>query len=380
MGRVCQICTTHESRYKCPSCRAPYCSAACYKTHKETPCAAVAPAPAAVHERERVHGTSAASATAATNSVNDSKQAPAADDDDDIDPTKLLTLEQLNRLRESALVLQQVQDPKFQQILAEVDASSNRMKALEKALLDPLFSSFMFAALDELLQDRARPSFSKPSEMLSRRRLHTFLNSVVPMVLEQSPRGERVYDIYSRLLKERIVFVHGPVNDSMASLVTAQLLFLEAEHPEKDVYMYINSPGGVVTSGLAIYDTMQYIHPRVNTLCMGQAASMGALLLAAGAPGCRFALPNSRIMVHQPSGGAQGMASDIAIQAEEIIKLRARLNGLFVHHTGKPLKTIETAMDRDLFMDPQEALEFGIVDSIMNKRNLAMGASNGDGA
>ncbi|GLE03255.1 hypothetical protein PINS_up019181 [Pythium insidiosum] len=216
--------------------------------------------------------------------------------------------------------------------------------------------------------------------MLSRRRLHTFLNSVVPMVLEQSPRGERVYDIYSRLLKERIVFVHGPVNDSMASLVTAQLLFLEAEHPEKDVYMYINSPGGVVTSGLAIYDTMQYIHPRVNTLCMGQAASMGALLLAAGAPGCRYALPNSRIMVHQPSGGAQGMASDIAIQAEEIIKLRARLNGLFVHHTGKPLKTIEKAMDRDLFMDPPEALEFGIIDSIMNKRNLATNAPSGEGA
>ncbi|DBA02063.1 TPA: hypothetical protein N0F65_000310 [Lagenidium giganteum] len=205
--------------------------------------------------------------------------------------------------------------------------------------------------------------------MVVRRRFHTFMNSLVPMVLENSPRGERVFDIYSRLLKERIVFVQGPVNDNMASLVTAQLLFLEAENPEKDIFMYINSPGGVVTSGLAIYDTMQYISPRVNTLCMGQAASMGALLLTGGAPGCRFALPNARIMVHQPSGGAQGMASDIAIQAEEIIKLRARLNGLFAMHTGKPIKAIEKAMDRDLFMDPSTAKEFGIIDSIMEKRS-----------
>ncbi|TMW69392.1 hypothetical protein Poli38472_001548 [Pythium oligandrum] len=196
-------------------------------------------------------------------------------------------------------------------------------------------------------------------------------NSIVPIVLEQSGRGERAFDIYSRLLKERIVFVHGPVNDSMASLVTAQLLYLEAEHPEKDVFMYINSPGGVVTSGLAIYDTMQYIHPRVNTLCMGQAASMGAVLLAGGAPGCRFALPNTRIMIHQPSGGAQGMASDIAIQAEEIIKLRSRLNGILATHTGKPVSVIEKAMDRDLFMDATEAVEFGIIDSIMSKRNLS---------
>uniref|UniRef100_K3X7I9 ATP-dependent Clp protease proteolytic subunit n=1 Tax=Globisporangium ultimum (strain ATCC 200006 / CBS 805.95 / DAOM BR144) TaxID=431595 RepID=K3X7I9_GLOUD len=205
---------------------------------------------------------------------------------------------------------------------------------------------------------------------MARRGFHSFMNSLVPMVLEQSPRGERVFDIYSRLLKERIVFVHGPVNDAMASVVTAQLLFLESEHPEKDVYMYINSPGGVVSSGLAIYDTMQYIHPKVNTLCMGQAASMGALLLAGGAPGARSALPNSRIMIHQPSGGAQGMASDIAIHAEEIIKLRARLNGLYAKHTGKPIKTIEKAMDRDLFMDPTAALEFGIIDSIMEKRTL----------
>ncbi|KAG3028126.1 hypothetical protein JG687_00006484 [Phytophthora cactorum] len=202
----------------------------------------------------------------------------------------------------------------------------------------------------------------------ARRGFHSIMSSLVPMVLEQSPRGERVFDIYSRLLKERIVFVHGPVNDDMASLVTAQLLFLESENPDKDVYMYINSPGGIVSSGLAIYDTMQYIQPKVNTLCMGQAASMGSLLLAGGAPGCRSALPNARIMIHQPSGGAQGMASDIAIQAEEIIKLRTRLNGLYASHTGKPLTVIEQAMDRDLFMDPREAQEFGIVDSIIANR------------
>ncbi|CEG37720.1 atp-dependent clp proteolytic subunit [Plasmopara halstedii] len=195
------------------------------------------------------------------------------------------------------------------------------------------------------------------------------------MVLEQSPRGERVFDIYSRLLKERIVFVHGPVNDDMASLVTAQLLFLESENPEKDVFLYINSPGGIVSSGLAIYDTMQYIQPQVNTLCIGQAASMGSLLLAGGAPGCRSALPNARIMIHQPSGGAHGMASDIAIQAEEIIKLRARLNGLYASHTGKQIKVIEQAMDRDLFMDPREAKEFGIIDSIISSRNSAQPSS-----
>lgn len=211
-----------------------------------------------------------------------------------------------------------------------------------------------------------------PSARFLRRWMHSepTVGSLVPMVLEQTSRGERVFDIYSRLLKERIVFVQGPVNDAMASLVNAQLLFLEAEHPEKDVYMYINSPGGIVTSGLAIYDTMQYIHPRVNTLCMGQAASMAALLLAGGEAGCRYALPNARIMVHQPSGGAQGMASDIAIHAEEIIKLRARLNGLFAKHTGKPVNAIEKAMDRDMFMDPDQAVEFGIIDSIMNKRSF----------
>ncbi|KAI9917892.1 hypothetical protein PsorP6_012938 [Peronosclerospora sorghi] len=216
------------------------------------------------------------------------------------------------------------------------------------------------------ISKRLMPRAGRPS-----RGFHFITNSLVPMVLEQSPRGERVFDIYSRLLKERIVFVHGPVNDDMASVVTAQLLFLESENPEKDVYMYINSPGGIVTSGLAIYDTMQYIQPKVNTLCMGQAASMGSLLLAGGTSGCRSALPNSRIMIHQPSGGAQGMASDIAIQAEEIIKLRTRLNGLYASHTGKPIKVIEQAMDRDLFMDPQEALDFGIIDSIVSNRKTS---------
>uniref|UniRef100_A0AAV1TQU3 ATP-dependent Clp protease proteolytic subunit n=1 Tax=Peronospora matthiolae TaxID=2874970 RepID=A0AAV1TQU3_9STRA len=215
---------------------------------------------------------------------------------------------------------------------------------------------------------RPFPSLLAPAR--ARRGFHSILNSLVPMVLEQSPRGERVFDIYSRLLKERIVFVHGPINDDVASLVTAQLLFLEAENPEKDVFLYINSPGGIVTSGLAIYDTMQYLQPKIRTLCMGQAASMGSLLLAGGAPGCRSALPNARIMIHQPSGGAQGMASDIAIQAEEIIKLRTRLNGLYAGHTGKPITEIERAMDRDLFMDPQEAQAFGIIDSIVSSRKL----------
>ncbi|OQR97100.1 ATP-dependent Clp protease proteolytic subunit [Achlya hypogyna] len=200
------------------------------------------------------------------------------------------------------------------------------------------------------------------------------LASVVPMVLEQSPRGERVYDIYSRLLKERIIFLHGPVDDHTACLITAQLLFLESEHPEKDVCMYINSPGGVVTAGLAIYDTMQYIQPRVRTLCIGQAASMGALLLAGGAPGCRSALPNSRIMIHQPSGGAQGMASDIAIQAEEILKTRARLNALYALHTKQAVGVIEQAMDRDKFMDPDAAIRFGLIDSVLQQRKRAPAA------
>lgn len=194
------------------------------------------------------------------------------------------------------------------------------------------------------------------------------LSGLVPIVLENSAAGERSFDIYSRLLRERIICVHGPVTDQMASVVTAQLLFLEAEAPDKPVYMYINSPGGVVTAGMAMYDTMQYIHPDVHTICMGQAASMGSLLLAGGSPGCRAALPNSRIMLHQPSGGAQGMASDIDIQAKEILRTRANLNNLYVFHTGQDLAKIENVMDRDFFMDVQQAIDFGVIDKILDKR------------
>ena len=195
-------------------------------------------------------------------------------------------------------------------------------------------------------------------------------NNLIPMVVEQSNRGERAYDIYSRLLKERIVFVTGPIEDYMASVITAQLLYLEAENPKKEVSMYINSPGGVVSSGLAIYDTMQYIKPEVSTLCIGQAASMGSLLLAAGAKNKRFALPNSRIMVHQPSGGFQGQASDIERHAKEIISLRGRLNEIYVSHTGKDLKTIESALDRDTFMTSEDAKKFGLIDKVVEKREL----------
>ncbi len=195
-------------------------------------------------------------------------------------------------------------------------------------------------------------------------------NNLIPMVVEQSNRGERAYDIYSRLLKERIVFVTGPIEDYMASVITAQLLYLEAENPKKEVSMYINSPGGVVSSGLAIYDTMQYIKPEVSTLCIGQAASMGSLLLAAGAKNKRFALPNSRIMVHQPSGGFQGQASDIERHAKEIISLRSRLNEIYVSHTGKDLKTIENALDRDTFMTSEDAKKFGLIDKVVEKREL----------
>ena len=195
-------------------------------------------------------------------------------------------------------------------------------------------------------------------------------NNLIPMVVEQSNRGERAYDIYSRLLKERIVFVTGPIEDYMASVITAQLLYLEAENPKKEVSMYINSPGGVVSSGLAIYDTMQYIKPEVSTLCIGQAASMGSLLLAAGAKNKRFALPNSRIMVHQPSGGFQGQASDIERHAKEIISLRGRLNEIYVSHTGKDLKTIESALDRDTFMTSEDAKKFGLIDKVVKKREL----------
>jgi ATP-dependent Clp protease protease subunit len=192
---------------------------------------------------------------------------------------------------------------------------------------------------------------------------------LIPMVVEQSNRGERAYDIYSRLLKERIVFVTGPIEDYMASVITAQLLYLEAENPKKEISMYINSPGGVVSSGLAIYDTMQYIKPEVSTLCIGQAASMGSLLLAAGEKNKRFALPNSRIMVHQPSGGFQGQASDIERHAKEIISLRSRLNEIYVNHTGKDLKTIESALDRDTFMTSDDAKKFGLIDKVVQKRD-----------
>lgn len=194
------------------------------------------------------------------------------------------------------------------------------------------------------------------------------MNALVPMVIEQTNRGERAYDIYSRLLKERIIFLIGGVNDAVASLICSQLLFLESENPNKDIALYINSPGGYVSAGLAIYDTMQYIRPQVSTVCMGQAASMGSLLLAAGAPGKRFSLPNSRIMIHQPSGGAQGQASDIEIQAQEILKLRSRLNDIYAKHTGQDLDTIESAMERDKFMSPEEAKAFGLIDEVVEKR------------
>jgi ATP-dependent Clp protease, protease subunit len=191
---------------------------------------------------------------------------------------------------------------------------------------------------------------------------------LVPMVVEQSSRGERAYDIFSRLLKERIIFLTGPVHDGMACLIVAQLLFLESENPDKEISMYINSPGGVVTAGLSIYDTMQYIKPKVSTLCIGQAASMGSLLLTAGATGKRFVTPNSRIMIHQPSGGFQGQASDIEIHAKEIIALRLRLNEIYVKHTGQKLSVIEKAMDRDNFMSAEAAKDFGLVDEIITAR------------
>jgi ATP-dependent Clp protease, protease subunit len=195
-----------------------------------------------------------------------------------------------------------------------------------------------------------------------------YMNNLVPMVVEQTNRGERAYDIFSRLLKERIIFLVGPVNDAVASLVCAQLLFLESENPTKDIAFYINSPGGIVTSGLAIYDTMQYIRSQIATVCIGQAASMASLLLAAGAKGKRVSLPNARIMVHQPSGGAQGQASDIEIQAREILQIRARLNEIYVKHTGQPLGTIQAAVERDKFLSPVEAKEFGIIDEVMVSR------------
>ncbi len=197
-----------------------------------------------------------------------------------------------------------------------------------------------------------------------------YMNTLVPMVVEQSSRGERAYDIYSRLLKERIIFLSGPVNDAVSTLIVAQLLFLEADNPKKEIAFYINSPGGVVTSGLAIYDTMRYIRPSVSTMCVGMAASMGSLLLAAGEKDMRFSLPNSRIMVHQPSGGFQGQASDIERHAQDIIKLKRRLNEIYVEHTGQSYETIEKTLDRDHFMAPEEAVEFGLIDKILENRTI----------
>ena len=194
------------------------------------------------------------------------------------------------------------------------------------------------------------------------------LNTLIPMVVEQSSRGERAYDIYSRLLKERIVFVVGPINDSVASLVTAQLLFLESEDPKKEISLYINSPGGLVTAGLGIYDTMQYIKPEISTLCIGQAASMGSFLLAAGAKGKRFSLPNSRIMVHQPSAGFQGQATDIEIHANEVLSLKKRLNEIYSKHTGKSVDEIKSALERDNFMTPDNAKSFCLIDKVVENR------------
>jgi ATP-dependent Clp protease protease subunit len=194
------------------------------------------------------------------------------------------------------------------------------------------------------------------------------MNTLVPMVVEQSARGERAYDIYSRLLKERIIFISGPINDAVSTLVVAQLLFLEAENPKKEISMYINSPGGIVTSGLSIYDTMQYVRPEISTLCIGQAASMGSLLLAAGHSGKRFSLPNSRIMLHQPSGGFQGQASDIALHAEEILNLKKRLNSIYVKHCKQKLSKVETTLDRDNFMTAEDAQNWGIIDKIVDTR------------
>ncbi len=194
------------------------------------------------------------------------------------------------------------------------------------------------------------------------------MNTLIPMVVEQSSKGERAYDIYSRLLKERIIFLTGPINDNVASLVTAQMLFLESENPKKEIYLYINSPGGLVTAGLGVYDTIQYIKPPVSTLCIGQAASMGSFLLAAGEKGKRFSLPNSRIMVHQPSAGFQGQATDIEIHANEVLALKKRLNEIYSKHTGQPPEDIKKALERDNFMTPENAKEFGLIDQVVEKR------------
>jgi len=205
-----------------------------------------------------------------------------------------------------------------------------------------------------------------------------YMNNLVPMVVEQTNRGERSYDIYSRLLKERIIFLTGAVNDGVASLISAQLLFLESENPSKDISFYINSPGGVVTSGLSIYDTMQYVKPDISTVCLGQAASMGSLLMCAGAAGKRYSLPNSRIMLHQPSGGFQGQATDIEIHAKEILKLRQRLNEIYAQHTGQDIAIIESALERDNFMSPEDAKAFGLIDHVVSQRPEEESSPNDD--
>jgi ATP-dependent Clp protease, protease subunit len=228
------------------------------------------------------------------------------------------------------------------------------------------------------MHDSARPGCRiPPNKGLSMKNpVETYMN-LVPMVVEQTNRGERAYDIFSRLLKERIIFITGPVEDGMATLVCAQLLFLEAENPKKEISLYINSPGGVVTSGMAIYDTMQFIKPAVSTLCIGQAASMGSLLLTAGHKDMRFATPNARIMVHQPSGGFQGQASDIERHAQDIIKLKRRLNEVYVKHTGKDYETIEKTLDRDHFMTAEEARDFGLIDKVISTREAIDSAQQG---
>ncbi len=202
--------------------------------------------------------------------------------------------------------------------------------------------------------------------------MEIFNTGLVPMVVEQSARGERAYDIYSRLLKERVIFLIGPVEDHMANLVVAQLLFLESENPDKDIHLYINSPGGAVTAGMAIYDTMQFIKPDVSTMCIGQAASMGALLLAGGAAGKRYCLPHSRMMIHQPLGGFQGQATDIEIHANEILKVRERLNNVLAAHTGKPIEQVRQDTDRDFFMDGEEAAKYGLIDSVLSERHASV--------
>ncbi|KAJ2849124.1 hypothetical protein IWW36_002864 [Coemansia brasiliensis] len=228
----------------------------------------------------------------------------------------------------------------------------------------------MFRSLSGFVAGSWRRLPSAQVALLSQRKQYhsTIQSSLVPIVVEQTSRGERSYDIYSRLLKERIIMLNGPVNDTQSSLVVAQLLFLEAEDPEKPISVYINSPGGSVTAGMAIYDTMQYIQCPISTLCTGQACSMGSLLLTAGSKGQRFSLPHSSIMVHQPSGGAEGQASDIAIHAREILKTRERLNRIYTKHTGQPLDVVERAMERDNFMTPEEALAFGLIDRVLEKR------------